>query len=32
MAEQSRIIETEIENWRGKNPQIDDMLVVGVKC
>jgi ligand-binding sensor domain-containing protein/serine phosphatase RsbU (regulator of sigma subunit) len=31
MAEQSKIIETEIETWRGKTPQIDDMLVIGVR-
>lgn len=31
MAEQSKIIETEIETWRGKNPQIDDMLVIGIR-
>jgi hypothetical protein len=31
MAEQAKTIETEIETWRGKNPQIDDMLVIGIR-
>ena len=31
MSEQSKTIETEIETWRGKNPQIDDMLVIGIR-
>ncbi|MBP7808944.1 MAG: SpoIIE family protein phosphatase [Bacteroidia bacterium] len=32
MTDQSKTIETEIETWRGKNPQIDDMLVIGIRC
>lgn len=32
MAEQAKTIESEIEAWRDKHPQIDDMLVVGVRC
>ena len=31
MAEQAVTIETEIEVWRGKHPQIDDMLVIGIR-
>ncbi len=31
MAEQSVTIEKEIERWRGKSPQIDDMLVIGIR-
>ncbi len=31
MSAQSQIIENEIETWRGKTPQIDDMLVIGIR-
>jgi CheY-like chemotaxis protein len=31
MSEQKRILETEFDNWRGKNSQIDDVLVVGFR-
>lgn len=31
MQEQKRLLDAEFENWRGKNPQIDDVLVVGFR-
>ncbi len=31
MNEQSKIIESEMEKWRGEHPQIDDMLVIGMR-
>lgn len=32
MQSQAATIEREMEKWRGKNPQIDDMLVIGIRC
>ncbi|MGZ4037243.1 MAG: PP2C family protein-serine/threonine phosphatase, partial [Bacteroidia bacterium] len=32
MKAQSLHIESTIEKWRGRHPQIDDMLVIGMKC
>lgn len=32
MSQQAITIENEIEAWRGKQPQIDDMLVIGIRC
>ena len=31
MSEQEKILEERIEEWRGENPQVDDMLVIGIK-
>lgn len=31
MSEQSALLEAEIEKWRGTHPQIDDMLVIGIR-
>ncbi|PCH91174.1 MAG: hypothetical protein COB85_09405, partial [Bacteroidetes bacterium] len=31
MSEQEEIIGKTIEEWRGDNPQVDDMLVIGIK-
>lgn len=31
MDEQGRIIEQAIEEWRGENEQVDDMLVIGIR-
>ncbi|MBK7667841.1 MAG: SpoIIE family protein phosphatase [Sphingobacteriaceae bacterium] len=31
MAEQAKTIEAVIESWRGKQAQIDDMLVIGIR-
>ena len=31
MEDQRRMLDVEIENWRGDNPQIDDILVMGIK-
>jgi serine phosphatase RsbU (regulator of sigma subunit)/streptogramin lyase len=31
MQSQLASVSKEIENWRGKNPQIDDMLVIGIR-
>jgi len=31
MEEQGLILLSEFENWKGKNSQTDDVLVVGIK-
>jgi ligand-binding sensor domain-containing protein/serine phosphatase RsbU (regulator of sigma subunit) len=31
MEDQKKMLDTEIENWRGNMPQIDDILVMGIK-
>lgn len=31
MDDQRRLLDEEIENWRGKLPQIDDIMVMGIK-
>lgn len=31
MKEQKQILNDTIENWHGELPQIDDVLVVGIK-
>jgi len=31
MSEQENILRESIEEWRGDNPQVDDMLVIGIK-
>ncbi|NOU16624.1 MAG: SpoIIE family protein phosphatase [Bacteroidales bacterium] len=31
MAKQGEMLEQEFEEWRGYNPQVDDILVIGVK-
>ncbi|MBK9389858.1 MAG: hypothetical protein IPN68_06565 [Bacteroidetes bacterium] len=31
MAEQREILNTKLEEWRGSGPQIDDILVLGVR-
>jgi ligand-binding sensor domain-containing protein/serine phosphatase RsbU (regulator of sigma subunit) len=32
MADQAMSLEKEINDWRGNCPQIDDMLVIGIRC
>ncbi|MFL5765739.1 MAG: two-component regulator propeller domain-containing protein [Bacteroidia bacterium] len=32
MKEQAAYIEKEINDWKGDHPQIDDMLVIGIRC
>ena len=32
MPEQAISIEAEINAWKGNGPQIDDMLVIGIRC
>ena len=31
MSEQEKILNDKIEEWRGEHPQVDDMLVIGIK-
>ena len=31
MTEQSSILETTIDKWKGKTPQLDDILVIGLR-
>ena len=31
MAEQSKLLNAEIENWKGSLEQVDDILVIGIK-
>ena len=31
MAKQGEMLDQEFEEWRGYNPQVDDILVIGIK-
>lgn len=31
LAEQKKILENTFENWKGNNPQTDDVLIIGIK-
>jgi hypothetical protein len=30
ISEQQKILDTSFENWKGKNKQIDDVMVIGI--